>query len=271
MALSVNTNSGSDLGVQQLDATTRDWLQTQNRITTGLKINGPKDDAAIFAIAQALHGEAVGASAVKGALAAGESTVATALAAGQTVSDLLIEMKAKIVQANQSGLSGSSRNALQNDLVALRNSLASVVSTADFNGRNLIEQGATDLFVLSAEDGSTITVGAQDLSAAGLGVDSISLLTEGDAAIALGAIDIAIDSATSGLAQLGSASQLLEDQNDFTTQLHDNLKAGIGNLVDADLGEEAANLAASQVKGQLGIRTLAIANAGPRSILSLFP
>ena len=269
--LSVNTNPGADLGIQQLNGTKRDLLKSGNRITTGLKVNGPKDDAAIFAIAQALRGQETGATAVKSALSAGEATVATALAAGQTVSDLLIEMKAKIVQANQSGLDASSRNALTNDLAALTDNLSTVVSTAKFNGANLIEQGASDLFVLSAEDGSTITVSAQDLSANGLGVDTLSLLTLGDSASALIAIDSALDSATSSLAELGSSAQRLEDQNDFTTQLVDNLRQGIGNLVDADLGEEASNLAVNQVKEQLGLHSLAIANAGPRSLLSLFP
>lgn len=271
MVLSVNTNPGADLGIQQLSRTKRELLNTGNRITTGLKINGPKDDAATYAIAQALRGQVAGATAVKGALSAGESTVATALAAGQTVSDLLIEMKAKIVQGNQSGLDASSRNAINNDLAALSENLSTIVSTAEFNGANLIEGGASDLFVLSAEDGSTITVSAQDLSASGLGVDTLSLLTEADAEAALAAIDNALNSATSSLAELGSSAQRLEDQNDFTTQIRDNLSEGIGNLVDADLGEEAANLALNQVKEQLGLNTLAIANAGPRSILSLFP
>lgn len=271
MALSINTNPGADLGVQQLNRTKRELQKTGLRISTGLKINGPKDDAAIYAIAQALRGQVAGATAVKGALSAGESTVATALAAGQTVSDLLIEMKAKIVQANQSGLDGSARTALNNDLAALSENLSTIVSTASFNGTNLIDSGATDVFVLSAEDGSTITVSAQDLSASGLGVDTLSLLTEADAETALAAIDAALNSATSSLAQLGSSARRLEDQNDFTTQIHDNLRAGIGNLVDADLGEEAANLALNQVKEQLGLNSLAIANAGPRSILSLFP
>lgn len=271
MALSINTNAGADLGIQQLNKTKRDLLETGKRITTGLKVNGPKDDAAIFAIAQSMRGQVAGATAVKGALSAGEATVATALAAGQTVSDLLIEMKAKIVQGNQSGLDASSRNALNNDLAALTENLSTIVSTAEFNGTNLIDSGASDLFVLSAEDGSTITVSAQDLSATGLGVDTMSLLSEADAANALAAIDAALNSATSSLAELGSSGQRLEDQNDFTTQIADNLSQGIGNLVDADLGEEAANLALNQVKEQLGMRTLAIANAGPRSILSLFP
>lgn len=271
MAASVNTNAGADLGVQQLNSANRELLKSTDRITTGLSINGPEDDAATFGIAQAMRGQIAGAAAVKTALAVGESTVATALAAGQTVSDLLIEMKGKIVQASQSGLNASSRNALQNDVAALRNNLASVVSTAELNGANLIKSGASDMFVLSAQDGSTIGVGARDLSASGLGVDNLTLLTQGGAQSALAAIDTAIDLAASSLASLGSSAQLLEDQSNFTTQIHSGLQEGIGNLIDADLGEEAMNLALSQVQLQLGLQSLAIANAGPRALLSLFP
>ncbi len=271
MAASVNTNTGADLGVQQLNSTSRELLKSGDRITTGLTINGPEDDAATFGIAQAMRGQIAGAVAVKTALAAGESTVATALAAGQSLSDVLIEMKRKIVQAGQSGLDASSRNALQNDVVALRNNLTSIVASAGLNGTNLIKSGASDLSVLSAQDGSTISVGARDMSASGLGIENMTLLTQGGAQSALAAIDTAIDLATASLAGFGSSAQLLEDQNNFTTQIHDGLRAGIGDLIDADLGEQAMNLALIQVQLQLGLQSLAIANAGPRSLLSLFP
>ena len=142
---------------------------------------------------------------------------------------------------------------------------------ASFGETNLVEAGGQDLEVLSGEDGSTITVLAQDLSAAGLGIDSISLGTPGDAAAALSAIDGAIDQANAGVAQLGSAAQTIAGQAEFTTRLDDVLNEGLGNLVDANLAEEAAGLQANQVKQELGLRTLAIANAGPRALLSLFP
>ena len=271
MVISINTNSSADLGIQQLNKTNQSLRKSQTKISTGLKINGPKDDAATFAIAQALRGQAAGAQAVKTALSSGESTVNTALSAGQSVSDRLIEMKAKIVQANQSGLDDASRTALNNDIAALRENITTVVQTAEFNGTNLIESGSTDIFVLSSSDGSTITVNAQDLSSSGLGIDTLNVLSEADAQAALTAIDNAIDDANAGLAALGSAAQRLEDQNNFTALQRDNLREGIGNLVDADLGEEAANLASRQVKEQLGLRALAIANASPKSILSLFP
>ena len=117
-------------------------------------------------------------------------------------------------------------------------------------------------------DGSTISVGAQKLDVATLGIDT-SNISNGDSA-ALLAVDAAINTVTSSLASLGSAAKRIEVQTDFTTQLFDILKEGVGNLVDADLAEESASLQALQIKQQLGVQALSIANSGPQSILSLF-
>jgi len=72
------------------------------------------------------------------------------------------------------------------------------------------------------------------------------------------------------LANLGSVAKRVEIQNEFSTQLIDILKEGIGNLVDADLAEESAMLQALQIQQQLGVQSLSIANASPQSILGLF-
>ena len=139
MVLSVNTNQGALLALQNLTKTTKQLEVTQLRVTTGLKFNGPKDDAATFAIATTLRGDIAGNQALKIALANGQSVVNVAIEAGKAVADILIEIKAKIVQANQAGLDGDSRTALQNDFTALRAQIATIVATAEFNRVNLIK------------------------------------------------------------------------------------------------------------------------------------
>jgi flagellin len=145
--------------------------------------------------------------------------------------------------------------------------LTTIVQTAEFNGKNLISSAATSLTVLSTVDGSTISVGAQKLDVATLGIDTSNI--SNGASAALLAVDAAINTVTSSLASLGSAAKRIEVQTDFTTQLFDILKEGVGNLVDADLAEESASLQALQIKQQLGVQALSIANSGPQSILSL--
>ena len=270
MTLSINTNRGAMAALQNLNSTNRMLEKTQLAITTGLKVSGPKDDASTYAIAQNLRGDIAGMTAVKTALANGEATLDVAITAGQSISDLLTEMKAKVVQANQAGLDSASRSSLHNDFNALREQIATVVATAEFNGVNLIEFSASNTSVLSTVDGSTIAVSAQKMDSSTLGIGSSSLTTSANAATALTAIDTAITKVSDKLAALGSVAKRIEVQSEFTTKLQDIFKAGVGNLVDADLAAESAKLQSLQIQQQLGVQSLAIANSGPQTILALF-
>lgn len=270
MGLSVNTNMGAMVALQNLSKSNKLLERTQLSITTGLRVNGPKDDASTFAIAQTMRGDIAGMTAVKTALANGDAVVNVAVEAGQSIADLLTEMKAKVVQANQSGLDSASRTALHNDFVALRDQITTIVATAEFNGTNLINSSAANTSVLSTVDGSTITVSAQKMDTTTLGIASASLASSSNAATALTQIDSAIQTVSDKLAALGSVSKRIDIQSEFTSKLQDILKAGVGSLVDADLAEESAKLQALQIKQQLGVQALSIANAGPQSILALF-
>ncbi len=270
MAVSVNTNAGSMLALQALNRTTRDIAAAQLRITTGLRVNGPKDDPATFAVAQNLRGEIAGIGAVKKNLALGESTVDVAIDGATAVSDLLTEMKAKAVEASQSGLDAASQAALHEEFTSLRAQIATVVATADFNGKNLIQSAASNLNVLSTVDGSTITVTAQPLDTTTLLIHTAALDTATNAATAVSAVSQAIIEVSTALTSLGTASRRLEIQADFTTQLVDVLKESVGNLVDADLASDSAQVEALQIKQQLGVAALSIANGAPKAILSLF-
>ncbi len=270
MGLSVNTNVGAMIALQSLNITNKKLETTQLHITTGFRVNGPQDDAATFAIAQNMRGDIAGLGAVKTALANGESSVSVAIEAGKSVSDLLIEMKAKVVQANQAGLDASSRSALHNDFAELRTAIEEIVVTADFNGVNLVVSGASGTSVLSTVDGSTISVGAQSMDISTLSIAALDLTSSAGASSALAVVDTAITTVSDKLAGLGSAAKRIEIQSNFTTKLTDIFRAGVGNLVDADLAEESAMLQALQIQQQLGVQALSIANSGPQSILALF-
>ena len=262
MVMSVNTNPGAMIALQSLSATNKLLEATQLRVTTGLMVNGPKDNAATFAIAQNMRGDTN--------LALGQSITNVAIDAGKAISELLIEMKAKAVQASQEGLDTDSYTALNSEFTSLRAQVESIVVSAEFNGKNLIESAATDLDVLSTVDGSTITVAKQAIDATTLAIQTNLLSNASNAAIARTAIDAAITTVSNALASLGSAAKRVDIQAEFTGKLMDILKQGVGNLVDADLAEDRANLQAFQIKQQLGVQALAIANAGPTSILALF-
>ncbi len=270
MVNSINTNNGAATSLRHLSDTRNRLDKIETHISTGKKINSPKDDAATLAIAQQLMATFEGTDAVREGLGRASATIDVALAAGETTSNLLIEMKGLAVQANQEGLDQSSRDALNSAFNALREQITTINDSADFAGANLIAAGAPDQNVLSDDGGGRITVGAQDLSAGGLGINGFSLDTFGNATSALSALDAAITDASGKLANLGSSANRIETHDELLGKQNDTLRAGIGNLVDADMAEESAALQSYQIKESLGVIALSVANAAPSRMLALF-
>ena len=274
MVMSVNTNVGAMIALQNLNATNAQLATTQNRINTGKSVATAKDNGAIWAIAQGQRAEIGALGAVKQSLDRGVAAVDVALAAGETVSDLLLQMKEKALAATDASLKTAARAALNEDFVALRDQIASVTSNAEFNGVNLLETGATGFQALANAQGtSTLTVGAEVMALGSTNVTvtaSQAIDTLSDAAASLAAVTASIDLVSGALARLGTNSKALSTHITFVGKLSDALESGVGNLVDADLAKESAKLQALQTKQQLGVQALGIANQTPQLVLSLF-
>ena len=272
--LSVNTNTGAMIALQYLNQTQADLARTQSAVDTGLKVSSAKDDGAIFAIAQNMRGDVAAYSAVTDSLNRGTSSVDVALSAGQSISDLLIEMKSKALAASDTSLDTASRQALNEDFTALRDQIATVVQNAVFNGFNLVDGSTTQITALASADGSKkITVAAQDMSLGGSVVTVAStntISTQAKASTMITTIENSLNNVDSSLAQLSSGAKKFSIQSTFVQNLSSTLQTGIGNLVDADMATESAMLQSLQVKQQLGVQALSIANSAPSITLSLF-
>ncbi len=275
MTISVNTNASALQALQNLNATNKQLEETQTHINTGLRVAGAKDNGAVYAIAQNLRSDVAGLTAVTQSLDRGISSVTIALAAGQSISDLLNEMKAKAAAASDLGLDAASRAAINNEFISLRDQINTIVNNADFNGTNMIKAGGDSIAALANENGSqTINVSAEDLSLSGGTVLLTTTTTLGasatTASAVLAQIDSSITNVNAALGRLGTGQKSLETHKTFISKLSDTLNVGIGNLVDADLAKESAHLQALQVKQQLGVQALSIANQAPQAILQLF-
>ena len=271
---SVNTNPGAYIALQNLNKTNSELSMIQNRISTGLKVASAKDNGGVFAIAQRMRAD-VGAYGVVGdSLDRGISTLDVSIAAAEAISDLLITMKEKALAAVDDSLDTSSRTALNEDFKALRDQIAAIVTTAEFNNVNLLD-GSTNEYVALANDAGTleITVTAQNMSLGGAIVTvaaNASFSTAAEASTVHAAIDASAANVAQSLARLGTQHSALEVHSTFVSKLRDTLEAGIGNLVDADLARESAALQSLQVKQQLGTQALSIANQAPGIIPSFF-
>ena len=274
MSFSVNTNTGAMTALQYLNETQGQLNRTQNAINSGLKVASAKDDGAIYAIAQNQRGAVAGYASVINSLNNGSSAIDVALSAGQSVSDLMIQLKQKALSAADPSLDTASRQALNSDFTALRDQITTIVKNAVFNNFNLVDGSTKMVQALASADGARrITTQAQNLSLSGSIVtlaSTATVSTQAKASALIGVIQTSLTNVNSALAKLSAGAAKFSIQATFTQKLSDTLTAGIGNLVDANMAEESASLQSLQVKQQLGVQALSIANQAPQTILSLF-
>jgi len=165
---SILTNTSAMVALQTLNTINDSLNKTQSEISTGKSIESAKDNAAIWAISKTMESDVAGFNAISDSLALGESTITVARAASETVTDLLTQIKGKVVAAQEQNVD---RAKIQTDIEALTGQVTSIVEAAQFNGLNLLK-GTEDVNILSSLDrqsngvvnASNITVNRQDLS-----------------------------------------------------------------------------------------------------------
>ncbi|WP_203294150.1 flagellin [Maricaulis parjimensis] len=275
MTMSVHTNTGAMIALQNLNKTNEEMQGVQNRINTGLKIAGAKDNAAIYAVAQGMRSDIGALEAVQTGLNRATTIGDVALAAGESISDMLIQMREKATAAMDPSLDTFSRQAYDADFKALLDQVAGILQNAEFDGANILDGSITGgiQFLADADGVRSVTLKSQDMSIGGAIITlaataSLSTVTLATAAVA--AVKTSLENVNQALANLGSDVKKLEAHDSFVGKLMDSLNKGVGDLVDADLAVESAMLQSLQVKQQLGVQALSIANSQPQTILSLF-
>ncbi|WP_375255067.1 flagellin [Yoonia sp.] len=224
---SILTNNSAMVALQTLKSINNDLSKTQSMISTGLEVASAKDNSAVWAISKVMESDVKGFKAISESLSLGESSVAVARNAAETVTDLLTDMKEKIVAAQGENID---RTKLQAGIDALSDQVSSVVGAAQFNGLNLL-QGTDDVNVLASLDRSStgevtpnnITVTRQDLSADkgvyGTGADLSGNVTAADGAGSLAGGAGAEFSATGNTMTLAIAAPTAGASNTFTLQV----------------------------------------------------
>lgn len=140
---SILTNNSAMVALQTLRTINTNMSKTQNEISTGKSISNAKENSAVWAISKTMESDVRGFKAISDSLSLGSSTIAVARSASEQITDLLGEMKQKIVAAQEDNMD---RDKLQTDISALRNQISSIVGAAQFNGLNLLSNrqgGAT--------------------------------------------------------------------------------------------------------------------------------
>ncbi|WP_026172503.1 flagellin [Asticcacaulis benevestitus] len=275
MTVSVHTNSSAMIALQNLNATNTKLEDAQQKISTGLAVSSAKDNASVYAIAQGQRSDLGGLKAVTDSLNRASSIADVSLAAGESVSDLLNQLREKVVGAMDSSIDTTSRNALNSDFKAILGQISHVVENATFNGSNIIDGSLPNAiqFIANADADSSITLSVRTIALGGpiITISAASdISTSSGASALLSKLDTSIDNLNANLGALGSQAKQIEGHLSFVSKLQDSITGGIGNLVDADMAKESSRLQALQVQQQLGTQALSIANQSPQQILSLF-
>ena len=290
--ISVNTNQGAMVALQTLNRTNNQMEKTQNAIATGLKVASAKDNGALFAIANKMTSDVGAYDRVRESTDRALAILDTGIAAGESIMELLNEMKGKALAASSPGLSTSALAALDADFGQLRNQIVSIVENASFDGANMIRNfqanGTTantvsnSIALGDAAGGNTITIAGAGLQLRAttatvtapeimrFGQNESILAGGAAAATTAGLVTTSITNLGTQLATWGAGAKRLEVHRTFVGKLQDALSNGIGAIVDADLAKESAKLQALQVKQQLGVQALSIANSSSQAALSLF-
>lgn len=275
MSISVHTNKSALAALQALNRTNDQLAQTQGRINTGLKISDAKDNASVWAIAQDQRADIGALSAVRMSLDRATSIAEVTMTAGQTISDLLVELKEKVVGAMDTSLDPQSRAALDSDFKAILRQIGQVKTNAQFDGANMLDGSIPQniQFLANADATSRITLSTQNLSFGGAILTiaaTASITTVTNATLIMAQLTTSLGQVNQSLGNLGSQAKQIASHLGFLSKLTDALETGVGNLVDADLAKESARLQALQVQQQLGAQALSIANSAPQIILQLF-
>ena len=284
MSMTINTNIASLNAQRNTANNTLSLSTTMQRLSSGLRINSAKDDAAGLAIADRMNTQVRGMNvAVRNA---GDAISMAQVAEGglSTMNDLLQRMRELAVQAsnapNSAGSAGDIAK-LDNEYKQLGAELSRMLDATQFNGEKILNTSASYVFQVGANAGAEnqITIANGDISLSGnaafsavaSGGASATLITGTASANTanIAALDAAISAVNDRRASLGALQSRFENTISYLRTASENQSAARGRIMDADFAAETANLSRTQILQQAGTAMIAQANQQPQSVLKL--
>lgn len=278
MSMSINTNMGALMASAASFSVNRSMETSMNRLSTGLRINAARDDAAGVTIASRLTSEIRGTNQAIRNASDGQAMADTAEGALVEVVNILQRMRELAVQAsNDTNDDTNDRAALDLEYQALDTELDRIEGSTTWSGQKLLDGtggSGSGVFSLMVGTGASGTVGTDvvthtfaDIATMKGTVGDILTLTNATAEIL--AMDTAIAAVNLERAGIGSLSNRLDSTISNLTNISVNLEAGRSRIQDADFAAESTNMAKSQILQQASTAMLAQANASKQGVLQL--
>lgn len=264
--LGINTNVASLNAQRNLSGSQNALATSVQRLSSGLRVNSAKDDAAGLAIATRLEAQSRGFSSAIRNTNDGISLLQVSDAALGSVNDNMQRMRELAVQAaNGTNGTGDLAN-LQSEFAELADEINKVVAGAKFNGVTVLA-GGTAAIQVGANSGDTRTISLTNNFSTDADLTAQDISTGASAAIT--AIDTALDAVNTGRAELGANLSKFERIVTDLSVKYENSEAARGRIMDTDYAAETAKMTRNQILQQAGTAMLAQANQMPNSVLSL--
>jgi flagellin len=274
MALFINTNIASEQAQKNLGANQSKLAVSFSRLSSGLRINSAKDDAAGLAISESLKSQIRSFNVAERNASDGISMSQTAEGALGEVHDILGRMRELAVQASNGSLTSTDRGFLQTEFSSLQSEVSRIQGSAKFNGRALVASAAATITLQvglnnTASDQIAVKLGGVSLSPITASSAKLSGSSASSALSALSTIDNAISSVSTSRATFGAAMNRLETAQSSIQTMRLNLSAANSRIRDVDVAQETSALSRNQVLTQAGVSVLAQANQLPQLAFGL--
>lgn len=278
MGFAINTNIAS-MNAQRNAGVSQSSLATSlERLSSGLRVNSAKDDAAGLAIAERMNAQVRGMNVAVRNANDGISMAQTADGGLSSMADMVQRMRELSVQAVNSTNTSGDINALNQEYSQLNSELARTLGAVQFNGTSLFSTSSNFDFQVGANSGQTITIAgtsmgistAANIAAITTGAGS-ALITSANSANAnnIDLLDKALSTINSTRATLGAVQSRFETTISFLKTATENQAAARGRIMDADFAAETSNLSRAQILQQAGTAMIAQANQLPQGVLAL--
>ena len=265
MSMSINTNAVSLNAQRNLTTSASSLATSMQRLSSGLRVNSAKDDAAGLAIADRMNAQIRGINVAIRNANDGISLAQTAEGALATVTDALQRMRELAVQA-QNGSNGTGDRAnLDAEYQQLSAEVTRIATQTKFNGRDILNGAAgAQTFQVGANNGDSLSITTTAVTTV-----AGNLTSAANASTALAAIDTKLDSITTDRAAYGAAMSRMSFAISSLQISSENQSAARGRIMDADFASETANLSRAQILQQAGGAMVAQANQLPQQVMAL--
>jgi len=271
----INTNVASLNAQRNLTSSQMSLNTALQRLSSGLRVNSAKDDAAGLAIATRMTAQSRGMAVAIRNANDGISLAQTAEGALSTIKDHLLRMRDLAVQSANATNTSADRGQLQSEFTQLQSEISRIYTQTSFNGLYILDSNAgTQSFQVGANSGETVDIVTNSISGlygtvSGSSVSGDTSAVSANGAAAITAIDAALNTLATERSTYGAAQSRFEGIVSVLQVSQENQTAAASRIMDADYAAETASLTRAQILQQSGTAMLAQANSLPNSVLTL--